>query len=58
MSVIEKPFFFTKIQKWLDKFALNENSIIIGGDFNYTHENSLDRYKHNDIKDVSSWLLS
>ena len=53
-NVSDRKTFFTKIQKWLDKFASNENSIIIGGDFNYTHENSLDRYKHNDIKDVSS----
>ena len=27
---------------------------IIGGDFNYTELNNLDRYKSNDIKDVSS----
>ena len=53
-NVSDRKTFFTKIQKWLDKFALNENSIIIGGNFNCTHENSLDRYKHNDIKDVSS----
>ena len=50
----ERKSFFSKVQKWIDKFSLNENGIIIGGDFNYTEISRLDRFKTNDIKDVSS----
>ena len=52
-NVSERKTFFSKIQKWIEKFAFNENHIIIGGDFNFT-ENNMDRCMCNDIKDTSS----
>ena len=52
-NVSERKTFFSKIQKWIEKFAFNENHIIIGGDSNFT-ENNMDRCMCNDIKDTSS----
>ena len=50
----ETKSFFSIVQKWIDKFSLNENGIFIGGDFDYTEIKSLDRFKKNGNKDVSS----
>ena len=50
----ERKSFFYKIQKWIDKFAMNEQKLIIGGDFNYTDENKLDRITCRSAKDCSS----
>ena len=50
----ERKHFFLKIQKWVDKFAQNEQALLIGGDFNFTEENRLDRATRNEIKDVSA----
>ena len=52
-NITERKCFFTKMQKWIDRYALNENNIIIGGDFNYT-ESDLDRYNQSNTKDASS----
>ena len=50
----ERKSFFSKVHKWIEQFSLNENNIIIGGDFNYTEVNRLDRFKANEVKDASS----
>ena len=42
-SSTERKVFFNKIQKWINKYALNEEALIIGGDFNYTDQPSIDR---------------
>ena len=42
-STTERKTFFNKIHKWLRQFSLNEQNVIIGGDFNYTHDPILDR---------------
>ena len=52
-NISDRKTFFSKIHKWIDKFAQNENNLIIGGDFNFT-ENDLDRYKYSSTKDASS----
>lgn len=39
----ERKAFFNKLQKWLNKYALNEQELIIGGDFNFTERLILDR---------------
>ena len=43
-NISERKTFFSKMQKWIDKFAQNENNLLIGGDFNFTENNALDRY--------------
>ena len=43
-SITERKVFFIKIQKWINKFALNEEALIIGGDFNFTDRPILDRF--------------
>ena len=53
-NVNERKGFFSKLQKWVEKFSLNENAIIIGGDFNHTDVSRLDRHKPTDVKDTSS----
>ena len=53
-NMSDRKSFFFKIQKWIDKFAINEQKIIIGGDFNFTEENKLDRSSNNTSKDSSS----
>ena len=50
----ERKCFFLKIQKWIDKFAMNPQNIIIGGDFNFTENNKLDRSSNTSSKDCSS----
>lgn len=42
-STSERKVFFNKIQKWVNKYALNEEALIIGGDFNHTDQPSIDR---------------
>ena len=37
----DRKSFFFKVQKWIDRFAINEEKIITGGDFNFTEDNSL-----------------
>lgn len=51
----ERKLFFKKVQKWITKFAVNEN-VIVGGDFNYTESAVLDRCKgsNNPNVDLSS----
>lgn len=39
----DRKTFFQKIKKWLDNHAINKDEIIIGGDFNFTENNMLDR---------------
>ena len=53
-NMSDRKSFFFKIQKWIDKYAVNEQKIIIGGDFNFTEENKLDRSSNNTSKDSSS----
>lgn len=53
-NATERKAFFGKVQKWIEKFALNESKIIIGGDFNFAENHSLDRSSHNNIKDISA----
>ena len=53
-NISERKTFFSKMQKWIDKFAQNENNLIIGGDFNFTENNALDRYNQTNTKDASS----
>ena len=52
-NVRERKTFFSKINKWIDKYALYEGKIIRGGDFNFTVEN-IDRRANTDIRDASS----
>ena len=40
-NMSDRKSFFFKIQKWIDKFAINEQKIIIGGDFNLPKRTSL-----------------
>ena len=49
----DRKTFFSKVQKWIDRFAHDESHLIIGGDFNFT-ENELDRHNKTNTKDVSS----
>lgn len=42
-NMSERKVFFNKIQKWINKFAMNEQNIFIGGDFNHTDIPILDR---------------
>ena len=53
-NMSDRKSFFFEIQKWIDKFAINEQKIIIGGDYNFTEENKLDRSLNNTSKDSSS----
>ena len=53
-NMSDRKSFFFKVQKWIDRFAINEEKIIIGGDFNFTEENKLDRSSNNTSKDSSS----
>ena len=51
----ERKLFFLKIQKWISKYSINNENIILGGDFNHTESNSLDRNENScDAKDISS----
>ena len=50
----DRKSFFFKVQKWIDRFAINEEKIITGGDFNFTEDNKLDRSSNNNSKDSSS----
>lgn len=52
-STTDRKAFFNKIQKWINKFALNEEALIIGGDFNYTDRPILDRFN---FQDASKYL--
>ena len=54
-NISERKSFFCKIQKWIEKHAMNEQNLIIGGDFNVTEENNLDRHTNacNSNKDSS-----
>lgn len=42
-QISERKTFFNKVQKWINKFSLNDQEIILGGDFNHTEINYLDR---------------
>ena len=53
-NMSDRKSFFYKVQKWIDRFAINEEKIIIGGDFSFTEENKLDRSSNNTSKDSSS----
>ena len=53
-NMSDRKSFFFKVQKWIDRFAINEEKIIIGGDFNFTEDNKLDRSSNNNSKDSSS----
>ena len=53
-NMSDRKAFFFKIQKWIDKFAMNDQKLIIGGDFNFTEDNILDRSSVNTTKDCSS----
>ena len=35
--------FFGKLKEWIERYAINEEKIILGGDFNHTEDNNLDR---------------
>ena len=51
----KENFSFLKIQKWISKYSINNKNIILGGDFNHTESNSLDRNEDScDAKDISS----
>ena len=51
----ERKAFFLKLQKWISNYAINKENLIIGGDFNYTESNALDRHEATcAIKDISS----
>ena len=52
----ERKSFFNKIQKWIGKYSLNEQHVIVGGDFNHTEVNDLDRCssKSQLLKDTST----
>ena len=51
----ERKHFFHKIQKWITNYSQNKEEIIIGGDFNFTEFNNLDRKNITSIaNDVSS----
>lgn len=43
--ISDRKTFFNKLQKWIDKHSLNEDELIIGGDFNHTETTELDRSK-------------
>ena len=53
-NMSDRKSFFFKVQKWIDRFSINEEKIIIGGDFNFIEENKLDRSSKNTSKDSSS----
>ena len=53
-NMSDRKAFFFKIQKWIDKFAMNDQKLIIGGDFNFTEDSILDRSSVNTTKDCSS----
>ena len=50
-NVRDRKSFFVKLEKWITKFS-NNNEIIMGGDFNSTEKNAIDR--HNRATDISS----
>ena len=35
--------FFAKLKKWIERYAINDEQIILGGNFNHTEDNNLDR---------------
>ena len=39
----ERKTFFAKLKKWIERYAINDEQIILGGDFNHTEDNNLDR---------------
>ena len=50
----DRKTFFSKINKWIDQYALNEEKMILGGDFNFTEDKSIARHTNNNFKDVSA----
>ena len=51
----ERKLFFIKLQKWISKYSINNENIIVGGDFNHTESYILDRHENSyDAKDISS----
>ena len=51
----ERKNFFSKLQKWIYKFSVNKEVIILGGDFNFTESAILDRHNnYSNTTDVSS----
>ena len=51
----ERKRFFLKLQKWISKYSINNENIIVGGDFNHTESHILDRHENSyDAKDISS----
>ena len=55
ITYVKENIFFHKIQKWITNYSQNKEEIIIGGDFNFTEFNNLDRKNTTSISnDVSS----
>ena len=50
IMLVNENLFFIKVHKWIEKFGLNDHKIILGGDFNFTEENRLDRNSNVNIK--------
>ena len=47
MHLTKEKIPFKKYKKLITQFSLNDTEIIMGGDFNFTENPKLDRYKRN-----------
>ena len=39
----ESKTFFAKLKKWIERYTINKEQIILGGDFNHLEDTNLDR---------------